>query len=348
MADFTIDQTPPAPLLSNPPFNAILRGPVAVVGTAADDRFGSYRVEIHPVGMDGPVRVDSLIVGQFPVVADTFMVFDSRDFPDARYVLELIETDLLGLTSRYEVEVQIDNEFPFAGETSPRHVMQREGGDIYSIDSRARFSIPPLALSVDADVRVERADSSEVNFGGNLLFASPAWKVDIDPAALVRPATLSLSANGAAPDGTRLLVYRFDPEQGWSRVGGSTADVEGRIGTFIDEVGIFALVGEPEGGASSGAEVARVALMPRVLRGTRGAMGIGFTLDRSDVVTIRIVNRAGRVVRRLVENQTFGPGSNLVQWDGCDGNGTRVGDGAYFVQVAIRDDQRTEVAIVQR
>ena len=76
--------------------------------------------------------------------------------------------------------------------------------------------------------------------------------------------------------------------------------------------------------------------------------GIGFTLGRSGSVTVKIYNRAGRVVREIISGELMGAGANLVRWDGRDRDGRIVVDGLYLVTVeALGEKQVKTVAIVR-
>jgi flagellar hook assembly protein FlgD len=61
--------------------------------------------------------------------------------------------------------------------------------------------------------------------------------------------------------------------------------------------------------------------------------GISFTLGEPMNVTITIFSPSGRFVKKLVENQSFGNGDQVVSWDGKDGNGTICTSGIYIVKI---------------
>jgi flagellar hook assembly protein FlgD len=65
-------------------------------------------------------------------------------------------------------------------------------------------------------------------------------------------------------------------------------------------------------------------------------------------VTVRVYNRAGRLVREVVAGQSFGPGANLVRWDGRDREGSVVADGIYLVTVEALGQTRTQTLAVVR
>ena len=59
---------------------------------------------------------------------------------------------------------------------------------------------------------------------------------------------------------------------------------------------------------------------------------------------MKVFDRAGRLVKEVVESGAFVPGRNVVFWDGRDGDGHVVPSGLYVV--AVRFDGETKVASV--
>ena len=60
---------------------------------------------------------------------------------------------------------------------------------------------------------------------------------------------------------------------------------------------------------------------------------VSIDLPSSDVfLTVRVYDRLGREVRRLIDGQRY-PAHSMVAWDGCDGAGRPMPTGAYVVLV---------------
>lgn len=59
---------------------------------------------------------------------------------------------------------------------------------------------------------------------------------------------------------------------------------------------------------------------------------IKYSLQKSSLVTIKIYNMLGQVVRTLVEDQ-INPGSYSIRWNGHDDNGYMVSSGAYIYRI---------------
>jgi flagellar hook assembly protein FlgD len=95
-----------------------------------------------------------------------------------------------------------------------------------------------------------------------------------------------------------------------------------------------------------------LSLVPRVFSPQGGFaardVAIGFTLGRAGPATIRVYNRAGRLVRTVIGGLPLEAGANLVRWDGRDEDAAIVPDGIYLVAVeALGETQRRTLAVVR-
>lgn len=71
---------------------------------------------------------------------------------------------------------------------------------------------------------------------------------------------------------------------------------------------------------------------------------IAFTLAKADRVSLRVLNVAGRQVRRLLTGENFSAGHHELSWNGRDDRGRPLPSGAYFVSMRSssgRDAART-------
>ena len=71
-------------------------------------------------------------------------------------------------------------------------------------------------------------------------------------------------------------------------------------------------------------------------------VAIGFTLARSGDFTVKLYNRAGRLVRSVARGAPGTPGANLVRWDGRGDDGHVVEPGLYLVTVEALGETRTQ------
>jgi hypothetical protein len=63
---------------------------------------------------------------------------------------------------------------------------------------------------------------------------------------------------------------------------------------------------------------------------------IRFTLAEPGPAAISIVDISGRLIRNLAGGQ-FDSGTSVVEWDGCDNQGTRVSPGVYACRLNAGD-----------
>jgi len=69
---------------------------------------------------------------------------------------------------------------------------------------------------------------------------------------------------------------------------------------------------------------------------------IRYDLPASCSVTLRIFDVTGRMVRRLVDDDSAPAGSYEVQWDGRDDSGRSVATGVYFYQIQAGSHRETK------
>jgi len=83
----------------------------------------------------------------------------------------------------------------------------------------------------------------------------------------------------------------------------------------------------------------------------QGNLRIRYVLGRDSTVTINIYNRAGRLVRVLVDSQRRPAGRNEEQWDGRNFSGAGLANGIYIIEVIVdggRDRRFTSVGLLGR
>lgn len=67
---------------------------------------------------------------------------------------------------------------------------------------------------------------------------------------------------------------------------------------------------------------------------------ISFVLPKADRVTVAVVTAGGDERRRLIDNRSLRRGRHFALWDGRDGRGRVLRDGAYYVRVSLRRQGR--------
>jgi hypothetical protein len=175
-----------------------------------------------------------------------------------------------------------------------------------------------------------------------------AWNISWGGVELKKPAMLKAdySAVGAS---VSPVLYHFTPESTWRRIGGSLDT--GRISAPIHEEGSYALFSDDS--VPAGARtLSALQLTPRAFSPSGSfasqRVAISFELGQGSLVTVRVYNAAGRLVRQLVSGEPFGAGANVVRWDGRDFDGGIATPGIYLVSVHALGERRTAAVAVVR
>ena len=357
---FTVDATPPRPVVQQPAFNAVVRDTVHVLGRVDDPRFAHYVVELRA---EGTVDWDTLFTGTAPPPAGV-PLYDwlSRDVDDGAWELRVGVADSLGLIGYSQVSVIVDNFAPGASVTSPALVDHVTGGRVFTTDGEVELYVPPNAFAANQIVRIDPAPLGplprDFRPGVGIL---AAWMVRANDPVLAKPATLSiLDPERVSPSTTGDNPPLSQPEPVIARlvvaagdttlvaVGGARSADGTRLTTSIPVLGTYVIArgaiaaGTGEGGVSA------LDCQPRVLSPRGGGFdtrtAISFQLGRSGAGAVKVYDRAGRLMKEIAEAQTFAPGANVVYWDGTDGDGQVVPSGLYTV--AVRFDGETAVRTV--
>lgn len=351
VATFEIDATPPAPVIASPLYGLPVRDQVEVRGMADDPRFTSYRVEARRAGAVSWDPPAAAIVAQSatPVSSGTLGVWNTSSLPDGVYDLRLSVSDSLGLTGAALVTVIVDNHAPYADQTAPAKVSASAGGNVFTTNSELHLYFPPHAFRNDALIVIAEAAVAPDTLPSGAVRVLPAYEISWISDPLRKPATLGFSVAGRVPAAGALTVYTSSDGVSWQRLGGTPE--EGAISLLVRDPGLYALFAEtaPSQGAAT---LSAVSFTPRVFSIGGGfandQVAIGFTLGRSAPVTVRIYNRAGRLVREVVSGRVMGPGAGLVRWDGRDRGDVFVADGIYVVTVeALGETRKSTLAIVR-
>ncbi len=350
---FEVDATPPAALITSLSFDQPVRGTVTLTGSTADPRFHTYQLEARPLGLGtwtGP-GVLELASGIAPVEDGPLGQWNTTPLADGDWEVRLSVTDSLGLVGVSLVRVIVDNHAPFASVTTPARVNAAAGGDVYTTNAEVHLYAPPQAFDQDAVVSIERVPEggAAATLPNGAPRVGPAWDLRWSPARLTTEAQLEL-ASPAGSDGASLSVWAEATAGNWVPLGGTFDAARGVLALpLLDPIRVALFqTGTPEGARS----LSGLILSPRVFSPRGGYatsdVGIGFTLGRPANVTVRVYNRAGRLVRLVAENRAAGAGANLLRWDGRDRDGAPVGAGLYLVTVEALGGTMTRTLAVVR
>ncbi len=348
-ATVEIDGTPPVPVIAHPGAGQVVRGHVAVSGTAADARFESYRVDVRalPAGDWQP-----LIESRAAISNGALATWNTTRGADGPYELRLSENDSLGLATTTLATVIVDNEAPWASETAPAAVSAAAGGHVFTANREISLYFPPHAFASDVVVTATALTTGDVpdTLERGALRVLPGYEIAWGGSALRKPATLELAVPDDVPAVAGVLALYFGGADGrWERLGG-TLDA-GIISAPVTHAGRYALFSDDDAGAGAAA-LSKMSVTPRVFSpsGSFAAdeAAISFSLGRAASVTVTVYNRAGRLVKEVAIGRAMSAGANLVRWDGRDRKGDYVIDGIYMVTVEVLGRTQTRSLAVVR
>jgi hypothetical protein len=349
---FEIDATPPAPVIAFPAYGEAVRDSVAVMGEASDLRFEGYRVEERPVGDE---EWSLLAESVSPVADGALCGWNTKPLSDGEYELRLSVSDTLGLTGVALVRVIVDNEAPWAYETTPVIVSASDGGNVYTTGRELHLYFPPHAFSGDTEVRIGNLRESDVpdTLAGGACRVLPGFEIAWAGGLLEKPGTVEMSCPDTLlePNHGTVAMYVFGADSTWSRLGGTVDMSALTISVPLTESGRYSIYLESRTPSGPGG-LSDLSITPRVFSPSGGFAShdaaIGFTLGRPGPVTVKIYNRAGRLVSEVIAGERMTAGANLVSWDGRDGSGNVVEDGVYLVTVeALGTKQVKPLAVVR-
>jgi len=356
---FEIDATPPAPVLTSPGFGIAVTEMTAIEGTAADDRFAGYTVQVRPTGASSWASPATVTLAQSatPVTGDTLANWNTSGWNDGDYELRVLVADTLGLVGAAQIAVIVDNVFPFVDQTSPVRIVAAAGGNVFTTGSEVHAFFPPNAFDRDAIVTIEPGTGPD-SLDATTRRVSRTFGIGWQGATLEKSATLTMSGRmvpglsrlpvpGA---GAELAVYAAGSDSIWHRVGGTFEPADSTLSLALASPGRYAVFAETAGAPPLGRMLSALSLTPRIfspnghLSNTR--IGIGFTLGQAAPVTVKIYNRAGRLVREIASGTMLGAGANLVYWDGRNRDGDNAREGLYLVTVEAMDEKQTSTLAV--
>jgi hypothetical protein len=346
---FEIDATPPAPQLTYPASRQVVKDSIAILGTAADNRFKEYRIELRP---SGAANWALLKQSSTQVPNGVLSGWNTALQPDGDFDVRLTVADTIGLSSTSAVTVTIDNHFPSANVTVPVLVREAQGGDVYTNNADTHLYFPPHAFAQDAIVSLTATSPDSVP--GTL--PSGATRVldgyDLSWAApLQHPARLDVGVGSVSSPLNRLAIYFSAGGGGWERLGGTLEESTHRLSLPVTRPGRFAIYSE-SGEVSGANKLSALGFTPRVFSPSGHfadtQVGISFSLGRPASVNVSVYSMSGRLVRDVARGRLMNAGQNMVQWDGRDRDGGIVNDGMYLVSVeALGQIEKKPLAVVK-
>ncbi len=337
IARFEVDATPPAPAFILPVHATAVRESLTIRGTADDPRFDSYELDVRPFGSGSWHQLEK---SSTPLPVGIVGGWNTSLVPDGEYEIRLSMSDTLGLVGVTTIHVEVDNEAPWAPETSPVQLTVAAGGIVSSIDGGLRLHFPPRALTNSATVIVVPTSEGSVpdTLPGGAKLLREGYDVAWEDVELEKPATLEFSYDGSLSDTARgrhpaLYVSTGD---GRTRIGGTFDVGRGVVSASVRLEGTYSLFADL-GGTDLPDGLSPLSFSPRAFSPaggfSRDEVAITFTLGTSGKVTAGVYNRGGRLIRELAAGRGMVAGANALWWDGRDEAGGEVPDGLYLVSV---------------
>jgi hypothetical protein len=341
----------------------VFKGAITIIGTAADPRFERYRVEARPLS---DASWDLLAESNSPVVDGRLCEWNTLSVPDGGYEVRVSETDTLGLTGRTVVRVTVDNHAPWAAETAPTTVSVISGGYVYSTHGEVRIYFTPYAFARETEVDIIALEDKQVpdTLWNGAVRVSAGYEILWGDADLEKSATLdmNLSESGfqevsmhglteSLVGNSTLILYISGTDFYWRRLGGTCDASVGTISVPLTEPGRYAVFLEGAGVPGLG-RLSDISVIPRAFSPRGGFAGeevaVGFTLGRPGPVTVKVYNRAGRLVREIASDKMMNAGANLVRWDGRSQAGDLAEAGLYLVSVEASGEKRIRTLALVR
>jgi len=274
----------------------------------------------------------------------------TRQVADGDYEIRLSVEDTLGLVGVSRVAVVVDNEPPWASETTPTVVNPASGGDVFTTNNEVHLYFPPRAFAESATVTIAPATDVPDSLPGGAQLVLAGYEIGWGGASLEKRATLEMALAERRTPGLFQAFYLLADGEEWRRIGGTESEDDSRLAAPIEDEGIYAVYADPGGGSEGG--LTDLSFTPRVFSPSGSfaddEIRIGFMLGRSGSVTAKVYNRAGRLVKELASGLAANAGVNLLRWDGRDSDGIEVPDGLYLVTVdALGETQTSTLAVVR-
>jgi hypothetical protein len=148
--------------------------------------------------------------------------------------------------------------------------------------------------------------------------------------------------HGGVYFGTRTLIWLF-PEEDVGGVVLTNGESTDGMWDIARRVMLFSLqhstaIASPP---SSPSQAVRLALRPSRPNPTHGSTAIQYELPVPEVVSLRIFDIQGRLVRTLVSDVITPAGAHVVPWDGRDGMEREVPAGVYHYLLSTRSTSRS-------
>jgi hypothetical protein len=214
----------------------------------------------------------------------------------------------------------------------------------HSLDGRAELTVAqiPIAPAKKGRARFFTTDYSYLIKPSNLSFNGFATE-DLPDVLVNSPIQLILKAPPNTEDvqDKQKYIARWDADQSRWQLFASQPRGANLIAANIIETGEYIALAISKPLAIENLQITPNPFSPYRSVDSRAGLRIDFDLSSNaapnPLVTIRIVNLEGNLVRILHDQTLFPRGHAVVYWDGRTDNGTYARNGRYLIHVAVED-----------
>ena len=256
---------------------------------------------------------------------------------------------------------------------APLLIYKEKGGVITSLDEKAHLEIPAYAFAShfrqsaelnSTYTEVLRNEFLSVARASEAEFGLPLPGRRISPIFKISPIRLQLEAHKPAkltitydpllisPGMRPIIFHRWNLDQSWNPVGATPSLDGSSVATNVVFMGHYTVGEIPKIKGVANAKLVKDTLIcqPRVFSpnggGVHSQTNILFQLDQPAIVTIKVYDVSGRLVRLISKGQTFSRGRQAVSWQGRNYNGEVVPVGLYIVTVTVSGQTQTKMVNV--
>ena len=342
-----VDRIPPQANILFPTANLQLPQRIEIHGTADDGYFKQYIIEYSAEKAPSvwlPISKPSKFLN--PVLRDTLGLWNASGL-SGHYTLRLQVEDSAGHRTVDKVRVFLSTEME-----------QDLGGVVQSQDGYTQIAFPPNSLPKRTVVTINPvfdAQSEEIlSISETARNAHLGSVYDFAPKNLrlhhLKPATIEFFLESTRPVSSevgRLIIVRRESNL-WKPIGGTIDARRGTISTAVSVLGRYAVIVLSPLESDVAATINDLTCQPRLFApNRREATAISFRLNRTNNITVKIYNEAGRLRRLLADSEQLSAGSHVYWWDGYGNEGRPVISNFYVVTVEGEGICETKTVIVK-
>ncbi|MFC2075451.1 FG-GAP-like repeat-containing protein [candidate division KSB1 bacterium] len=343
---FRIDSQGPTVVSTSPPHEQVGVSLSARVKAVFSETMDQESITGQTLGlMLGDQKVEGRVEYNQATLSATFIP-NSVLQPNKDYtaVVSATVTDSVGNT--------MSGDYTWDFQTANR-ILVAQGGTIGDMASGISIYVSPNALESDQEISVEAVPQADLKMPPAETATSLGLFYHLGPTgeslALGKPGSLTFYYAGfiipELPE-TGFRIFQFNAaDSSWSKIGGTVDDGMDQVRTSVSSLGTFGLFSDLTESQGIGS-IGEVDIQPRVFSPRGGGFGqettISFPLDGAGEVTIEIYNEAGRLIRILRDESSFGAGRQSVVWDGKDQDSNIVPSGIFIVVVRTDDKVKTK------